>query len=219
MNGEPPFPDAEALEAGRLLFARECSFVLGAAGLDQLPGGGLVEVAFAGRSNVGKSSLVNALTGRNTLARTSNTPGRTQQINFFDLGGLLMLADLPGYGFAEAPKTVVERWTSLVRAYLRGRPVLRRVCLLVDARHGIKPGDREMMKMLDAAAVAYQVVVTKCDKLSPGERARRNAEIAAETARHVAAHPDIVPTSSVTGDGVDILRAHLAALAPPPAFG
>lgn len=219
MSAEEGFPDAAALEAGRLLFARECRFVLGAAGLDQLPDGGLVEVAFAGRSNVGKSSLVNGLTGRKTLARTSNTPGRTQQINFFDLDGRLMLADLPGYGFAEAPKKMVERWTALVRAYLRGRPALRRVCLLIDARHGIKAGDREMMKMLDTAAVAYQVIVTKTDKLGPVERARRIEEIAAEAARHVAAHPDIVPTSSVTGEGVETLRAHLAALAPSPAIG
>jgi len=213
VSSEPPFPTEDDLERGRLLFAQECEFLLGVADLHQLPGSDLAEVAFAGRSNVGKSSLVNALTGRKTLARTSNTPGRTQQINVFELGGRLILSDLPGYGFAEAPKPLVQKWTNLVRAYLRGRVQLRRVCVLVDARHGIKPSDTEMMKMLDAAAVGYQVVLTKCDKLGPTARAERIAEVAAQAARHVAAHPEIVPTSSVTGDGIPLLRAHLAALA------
>ncbi len=143
--------EPEALERGRLLFARECRFVWAAAALDGLPPEGVPEIAFAGRSNVGKSSLINALTGRGGLARTSNTPGRTQQLNFFDLDGRLVLVDLPGYGFAQAPKTAVARWTGLVRDFLRGRPTLRRVYLLVDSRHGLKENDREIMRMLDSA--------------------------------------------------------------------
>ena len=153
--------DAAALEAGRLLFAKACDFVAGADKLEVVPDATLPEIAFAGRSNVGKSSLINALTGRKTLARTSNTPGRTQQINFFRLGDRLTLVDLPGYGYARAAKTRIAAWTRLVNGYLKGRPGLRRVCLLIDARHGPKDVDREIMTMLDKAAVVYQVVLTK----------------------------------------------------------
>lgn len=208
---------AALIEAGRRLFAQECRFVMGGAALATLPVADLPEIAFAGRSNVGKSSLVNALTGRSTLARTSNTPGRTQQLNFFDLGGRLMLVDLPGYGFAKAPKDQVRRWETLVRGYLRGRPILRRACLLVDARHGLKDSDREMMAMLDAAAVSYQVVFTKADKVKPDAVAQLAAATAAELARHTAAHPEIVVTSAQEGSGVAELRAALAALARPAA--
>jgi GTP-binding protein len=205
-----------SIEAGRLLFAQPCTFLRGAAALAHLPDGDLPEVAFAGRSNVGKSSLLNALTGRRALARTSNTPGRTQEINFFDLGGgRLRLADLPGYGFAEAPKPKVEAWTRLVRAYLRGRPSLRRVLLLIDARHGPKPSDGQIMAMLDDAAVSYQLVLTKADK--PGAAALDEclARTAALARRHVAAHPETLVTSSQTGAGIAELRAALAEVALP----
>ncbi len=208
---------AARIEAGRFLFAQDCRFVAGTATLDRLPSPGCPEVAFAGRSNVGKSSLINALTGRNGLARASNTPGRTQQINFFDLSGRLMLVDLPGYGFAQAPKDQVACWTRLVNAYLKGRAVLRRACLLVDARHGLKDSDREMMAMLDQAAVPYQLVLTKADKIRSGAIAELRDTIAAEIARRPAAHPEIMPTSSDTGAGLPELRAALAALALPPA--
>jgi GTP-binding protein len=205
-------------EAGRLLFARDCKFVAGATHEAILPPATLPEVAFAGRSNVGKSSLVNALTGRNTLARVSHTPGRTQQINFFDLGGRLMLVDLPGFGFAKVSKTKVRGWTGLIFRYLRGRPTLRRVCLLADARHGLKDVDREFMDQLDAAAVSYQVVLTKADKLKPAEIGELRAEVAKEIAGHVGAHPEIVVTSAHEGLGIPELRAHLAALAEPAAI-
>ena len=204
---------AESLERGRVLFAGPCTFVISAARLDQVPDAVLPEVAFAGRSNVGKSSLVNALTGRKTLAKTSNTPGRTQLLNFFDLGGRLMLTDLPGYGYAKAPKADVERWTRLVDAYLRGRPPLRRALLLIDARHGLKDVDRRVMAMLDKAAVVYQVVLTKADKVRPGEADRCLAETRAEVATHTAAHPEVLATSTKTGAGISELRAALADLA------
>ncbi len=157
----PRIVDPGLVEAGRRLFAQEARFVAGAAEPSALPLDRLPEIAFAGRSNVGKSSLVNALTGRRMLARTSHTPGRTRQINFFDLGGRLMLVDLPGYGYAEAPKTAIKAWTDLVRRYLRTRAALRRLCLLLDARHGIKEVDRPLMRMLDDAGVSYQIVLTK----------------------------------------------------------
>jgi GTP-binding protein len=185
------------------------------AGADQLPEAGLPEVAFAGRSNVGKSSLVNALTGRRTLARTSNTPGRTQQLNFFDLGGRLMLVDLPGYGYARASKTAVRQWTGLTRQYLKGRPGLQRVCLLVDARHGLKAGDLEIMALLDTAAVSYQAVLTKADKTRPKALAEVVDAVRVELARHPAAHPEIRVTSARTGAGIAELRAAIAALAAP----
>jgi len=210
---------AEALSAGRRLFAQECRFVAGAARMRDLPAALIPEVAFAGRSNVGKSSLVNALTGRRTLARTSNTPGRTREINFFLLGGRLMLVDLPGYGYARAAKTRVREWTALVQSYLKGRPNLRRVCLLVDARHGLKDSDRTVMAALDEAAVSYQVVLTKIDKTKPGALDTLCRALAAELARHPAAHPEIARTSARKGEGVAALRAALAALAAPSDIG
>jgi GTP-binding protein len=208
-------PDAEAEEAGRRLFAQGCSFVAGVTTDKALPGDGLPEVAFAGRSNVGKSSLINALTGRSALARVSRTPGRTQQLNFFDLGRRLMLVDLPGYGFAQAAKRDVAAWTGLTQRYLRGRASLRRVLLLVDARHGLKEADRPVMEQLDETAVSYQLVLTKTDAMKPGELAERLEEVAAEARRHGAAHPVIHLTSAREGIGIAALRAALAALAAP----
>lgn len=204
---------AAGLERGRWLFAQECRFVAGATDEERLPADGLPEIAFAGRSNVGKSSLINALTGRTTLARTSNTPGRTQQINFFDLGGRLMLVDLPGYGYAAAPKETVKQWQGLIDRYLKGRVPLRRACLLIDARHGFKDVDRSVMRTLDQRAVVYQLVLTKSDKIKPGELERRLADVAAEAAKHPAAHPHILATSAQTGAGIAELRATLAELA------
>ncbi len=208
-----------ATEAGRKLFAQDCRFVTGAASLDGLPPAELPEVAFAGRSNVGKSSLINALTGRRGLARTSNTPGRTQQINIFALGGRLMLVDLPGYGYARAPKAQSKAWRALVADFLRGRPTLRRVCLLIDARHGAKDSDRALMGMLDTAAVPYQAVLTKADKTRPGVLARVLEALGAELAGHAAAHPEVAVTSAVAGSGVAELRAALAALVAPHELG
>jgi GTP-binding protein len=207
-------PDAEAIEAGRLLFAQPCHFVTGIARLDQVPEARLPEVAFAGRSNVGKSSLINALTGRHQLARISNTPGRTQQINLFDLGGRLGLADLPGYGYAKAPRPLVDAWNRLLRAYLRGRSTLRLACVLVDARHGLKDSDREFMTMLAEAALAFRIVLTKVDLVRPAELDDLVAAVAGELQRTQGAHPTPLPTSARTGHGIDRLRAALAALAP-----
>jgi GTP-binding protein len=213
-------PDAEAEEAGRLLFAQACDFIAGAGDDDAIPSGNdLPEIAFAGRSNVGKSSLVNALTGRRTLARVSHTPGRTRQLNFFTLGRRLILVDLPGYGFAQASKKDVAGWTGLTRRYLKGRAGLRRVLLLVDARHGLKEADRPVMDMLDEAAVSYQLVLTKVDKAGAGELGARLAAVAAELKRHVAAHPTIHLTSAHDGIGIEALRAALAALAAPAGSG
>ena len=212
--------DDDALAEGRWLFSRTCDFVTASTNEANLPEMSVPEIAFAGRSNVGKSSLLNALTGRKTLARTSNTPGRTQQLNFFDLGGRLMLVDLPGYGFARASKSAIKQWTGLTRRYLKGRANLRRVCLLIDARHGIKDSDKAIMAELDGAAVSYQAVLTKSDKLKTGERARVLAATGGILARHPAAHPEIAVTSAVKGEGIEELRATLAALqhlAAPPA--
>ncbi len=209
--------DEDAIEFGRWLFAQECDFLIGAAALAQVPPTGAPEVAFAGRSNVGKSSLINALTGRKTLARTSATPGRTRELNFFRLGSEdgphLFIADLPGYGFARASKALAKKWQGLMRGYLQGRANLRRVILLVDARHGIKDTDRDMMTMLDDAAVSYQVVLTKADKLTGAEQDKVLERVRADIARHVAAHPVPVLTSAVRGIGIEDLRAHVAALA------
>jgi GTP-binding protein len=205
--------EAPPREAGRILFARDCRFVAGAADPASLPEEGLPEIAFIGRSNVGKSSLVNALTGRRMLARTSNTPGRTRQLNFFALDRRLMLVDLPGYGYAAASKSAVQGWSRLAQHYLRGRASLRRVCLLVDARHGLKEPDRPIMALCDAAGLSYQIVLTKTDKLSTAEREAIAAAVAGELARHSAAHPEIHLTSADKGFGIAALRATLAGFA------
>lgn len=209
---EPAWTE-EALEAGRWLFAQECRFVMAAAALVQLPPDDLPEIAFAGRSNVGKSSLVNALTGRNTLARTSNTPGRTRQLIFFELAGQLNLVDLPGYGYAQVSRSESTAWTRLLTAYLQGRVSLRRTCLLVDARHGLKDSDRAMMQRLDKAAVPYRIILTKADKLSEAQRRAACEAIEAELKTHPAARPAVLATSALKGLGIAELRADLAALA------
>ena len=202
----------EALEKGRLLFARPTEFVKGVVAIDGLPGADRMEVCFAGRSNVGKSSLINALTRRHGLARASNTPGRTQEINFFTCQNSHYLVDLPGYGFANAPLKVVEKWQRLLKDYLAGRATLRRAFVLIDARHGIKKVDDEILDLLDNAAVNFQVVLTKIDKVKPDDLATVLAQIRADLSNHPAAYPELVLTSSAKGDGIDILRAIIAGL-------
>ena len=199
---------ADMEERARKLFAGPIDFLKSAPGLQFLPDPSVPEVAFAGRSNVGKSSLLNALTGRKALARTSNTPGRTQELNFFDVGRPLQmrLVDMPGYGFAEAPKDMVRRWRHLINDFLRGRQVLKRALVLVDARHGLKDVDREVMAMLDTAAVGYHLVLTKGDKIKPTALAATLEATRAEAAKHPAAHPALFATSSETGEGIAELR-------------
>jgi len=204
---------ADWIEAGRLLFAGPVDFERGVPSMEFLPDEGTPEVAFAGRSNVGKSSLINALTGRNKLARASTEPGRTRELNFFRMGERLRLVDLPGYGYAKAPKAEIGRWTALTRDYLRGRSTLKRVVLLIDGRHGLKPDDKDVMDALDKAAVTYQLVLTKADKVKPTEIEALVAATKDAIAKRPAAHPEIVATSSETGLGIDVLRAEIAALA------
>jgi len=205
-------PAAEDIERGRRLFAAECRFVHAAQRLDHLPAPSGPEIAFAGRSNVGKSSLLNALTGRHALARVSHTPGRTQQLNFFDLGDRLTLVDMPGYGYARASKDIKEDWQGMMFRFLRGRPTLRRVMLLLDARIEAKPADMAVMKLLDRAAVTFQIVLTKIDAVKPPALARKRAEVDALARAHPAAYPVVLATSSETGAGIAELRAELAAL-------
>lgn len=199
---------AEDLEAARKLFAGPCDFAIGAADLTQLPEGTLPEVAFAGRSNVGKSSLINALTGRGTLARTSNTPGRTQQLNYFNLGNRLFLVDMPGYGFARVSHSQREAWDDLIFDYLRGRATLRTVFLMVDSRHGLKDVDLHLMGLLDKAAVAYRVILTKCDKAEGSVR----EEVERALKKHPSAFPEALETSAQQSINIDILRATISAL-------
>jgi GTP-binding protein len=207
-------PDDDALEAARLVFAAPCRFFYAAQRLDQLPPPSGIEIAFAGRSNVGKSSLINALTGQNTLARASNTPGRTRQLNFFDLGGRLTLVDMPGYGYAQAEKKVKEDWQGLMFDYLRGRPNLRRVALLLDARVEVKESDEAVMDLLDKAAVTFQIIVTKADGLKPPGLARKVEAVSALARAHAAGFPQVLVTSARSGMGIAEARAALAVLAP-----
>ena len=216
MTAALPFPvvepDATAVEAGRMLFAGGAEFLKGVVAMDGLPPGDRTEVCFAGRSNVGKSTLINALVGRKALARASNTPGRTQEINFFTLGDARYLVDLPGYGFANAPVAVVARWQELMRAYLSGRQSLRRAFVLIDARHGVKPVDHEIMGLLDTSAVPFQTVLTKADKLRGAALGKTLDQVREALSKHPAAYPELVVTSSEKGDGIDVLRAEIAVI-------
>jgi GTP-binding protein len=207
-----PEPDDEPREVGRLMFAGPVTFVKGVVAMPGLPPADRLEVCFAGRSNVGKSSLINALTGRKTLARASNTPGRTQEINYFALGESRYLVDLPGYGYAEAPVAIVAKWQALLKQYLAGRQTLRRAFVLIDARHGIKAVDAEILTLLDRSAVTFQAVLTKVDKISRAERDAVIEQVKGALARHPAAYPEIVVTSSEKGEGIETLRAIIATL-------
>jgi GTP-binding protein len=208
--------EAALIEAGRKLFAAECRFVHAAQRLDHLPPADGPEVAFAGRSNVGKSSLLNALSGRRSLARVSNEPGRTRQLNFFDLAGRLTLVDMPGYGYARAGRAVKQDWQGLMFEYLRGRPTLRRVMLLLDARIEVKEADIAVMELLDRAAVTFQLVLTKADSVKPDPLACRHVDATALARLHPAAHPEVCVTSSETGQGIAEVRAAIAALVDQP---
>lgn len=205
-------PDDATREKGRLLFAGPVDFVKGVVAMEGLPPPDRAEVCFAGRSNVGKSSLINALTGRKNIARASNTPGRTQEINYFTLGDDHYLVDLPGYGFAEAPVAVVAKWQRLLKAYLAGRQTLRRAFVLIDTRHGIKAVDEEILTLLDRSAVTFQVVMTKADKVKPADREKVLAQVRAALQKHPAAYPEIVLTSAEKGDGIETLRAIVAGM-------
>jgi len=203
----------DLIEPARRLFAGPVEFLKSAPSLKFLPEASVPELAFAGRSNVGKSSLINALTGRNKLARASTEPGRTRELNFFRMGDRLRLVDMPGFGYAKAGRADIERWTTLTRDYLRGRSTLKRVILLIDSRHGVKPHDTDVMDALDTAAVSYQIVLTKADKMKPTEIAEIAEQTRALIAKRPAAHPELRITSAETGDGIDLLRADIAALA------
>ncbi|WP_299046619.1 ribosome biogenesis GTP-binding protein YihA/YsxC [uncultured Tateyamaria sp.] len=205
-------PDPQTAEQGRLLFAGETEFVKGVVAMSGLPPADRMEVCFAGRSNVGKSSLINALTGRKGLARASNTPGRTQEINYFTAGDDHYLVDLPGYGYANAPLPVVEKWQRLLKHYLSGRQTLRRAFVLIDARHGIKSVDEDILKLLDTSAVTFQCVLTKADKVKAKDRDAVLAQVRQALSKHPAAFPEIVLTSSEKGDGIETLRAIIATL-------
>ena len=207
-----PEPEDDAREAGRLLFAGPVDFVKGVTAMPGLPPADRLEICFAGRSNVGKSSLINALTGRKNLARASNTPGRTQEINFFALGDSRYMVDLPGYGYAEAPVAVVAKWQALLKQYLQGRQTLRRAFVLIDTRHGVKDVDEEILKLLDRSAVTFQVVMTKADKVNRATREANIAQVMAALQKHPAAYPEIVVTSSEKGEGIETLRALIATL-------
>jgi GTP-binding protein len=207
-----PEPEETAREAGRLMFAGPVDFVKGVVAMEGLPPADRLEVCFAGRSNVGKSSLINALTGRKSLARASNTPGRTQEINYFALGPSRYLVDLPGYGYAEAPKPVVEKWQRLLKSYLSGRQTLRRAFVLIDTRHGVKAVDEDILTLLDRSAVTFQAVLTKADKVSAAEREATILQVRGALAKHPAAYPELVVTSSEKGDGIETLRAIIATL-------